>query len=73
MTADETPNEEEPAVGAVGLRREMHRRYLSERDVWAGYLSLGGAMTFLQMDAALCGLTVVSPAEYYLLAQALNA
>lgn len=72
MAAEEAPDGEQPAVWAVGLRREMRRRHLSERDVWAGYLSLGGAMTFLQMDAALSGLTVVSPAEHYLLAQALN-
>lgn len=72
MTAEEAPDGEQPAVWAVGLRREMRRRHLSEWDVWAGYLSLGGAMTFLQMDAALSGLTVVSPAEHYLLAQALN-
>lgn len=64
---------QQSAAWGVGVRREMRRRHLSERAVWVGYLSLGGAMTFLQMDAALCGLTDVSPAERYLLTQALNA
>lgn len=73
MTAEEVPDAEQPVVWAAGLRREMRRRHLSERDGWAGYLSLGGAMTFVQMDAALSGLTDVSPREHYLLTQALNA
>ena len=64
---------QQSAAWGVGVRREMRRRHLSERAVWLGYLSLGGAMTFLQMDAALSGLTEVSPAERYLLTQALNA
>ena len=73
MAADEVVDSQRWVAWGVGVRREMRLRHLSERAVWVGYLSLGGAMTFLQMDAALCGLTEVSPAERYLLTQALNA
>ena len=52
-------------VSVVGLGQRNRRRQgrASLRDVWTQYRALGGLLTLLQLDSALAGIRLVSPAD----------
>lgn len=60
------------SVSAAGLGRELSRRRTPAWTLWLVYLSLGGTVTFPEVSETLAGTRSTTPAEHYLLAQALN-
>ncbi len=59
-------------VSAAALGRELRRTATPAWTLWLGYLSLGGALTYTQVDNALAGARLITASDLYLLQQARN-
>lgn len=59
-------------VSATNLGRELHRTRTPAWTLWLGYLSLGGALSYIQVDNALAGARLITASDLYLLQQARN-
>lgn len=59
-------------VSAATLGREVLRTRTPAWTLWLGYLSLGGTLSYTQVDKALAGARLVTASDLYLLQQARN-